>query len=207
MNLLIVGATGRIGRLVCQQGLEQGHRVTAFGRNPRTWKDAPNALRWERGSALDAADVSRAMQGQDAVIVALGDGRKGEIREAGTRVVLDAMKKTGTRRMVVLSSLGAGESVNNLNFFWRHIMFGILLRKALDDHNRQEALVRASGLDWTILRPGAYAKGPVTGTYRRGFSTDDQTIALKQSAADVAHALLAFAVEPETIGQAIGISN
>jgi uncharacterized protein YbjT (DUF2867 family) len=84
-------------------------------------------------------------------------------------------------------------------------MFGLLLRRAYADHQRQEDVVRASTLDWTILRPAAFTDGPATGTYRHGFGPDDRTT-LKISRADVAHALLRQVTDPTAVGRAVAVS-
>ena len=52
------------------------------------------------------------------------------------------MKSSGIRRLICLSSLGVGDSRALLNFFWKRIMLGLLLRDAYADHEAQEALVR-----------------------------------------------------------------
>jgi uncharacterized protein YbjT (DUF2867 family) len=93
--------------------------------------------------------------------------RKSLIRSQGTMNVIQAMQKHGVRRLICQSTLGAHESWSNLNFFWKRIMFGALLKPVFLDHELQEKLVRASGLDWTIVRPSAFADGPATGPSRR----------------------------------------
>jgi len=74
-----------------------------------------------------------------------------------------------------------GDSQGNLNFFWKRIMFGMLLREAFEDHVIQEDHVKQSRLDWTIVR---------TGAYRHGFPGDDRTTTPKISRADVADFML-----------------
>lgn len=165
MKVIVFGATGTVGRLAVARMLEDGHAVTAFARNPGTLKDAAPGLSRVAGNALSPADVSRAVQGHDAVVITLGSGmsRRGRIRSEGTLNVIQAMQEHGPRRLICQTTLGAHDSWETLNFFWKHIMFGLLLRPVFRDHERQEDLVRASGLDWTIVRPGAFADGPATG--------------------------------------------
>ena len=155
----------------------------------------------------DAAALRPAVEGRDAVVVVLGDGRAGTIREAGTRAAVTAMRETGVRRLVCMSTLGAGDSRGNLNFVWKRVMFGLLLRRAYADHQRQEVVVRESGLDFTIARPGAFTDGPRTGEYRRGFAADDRTVALKISRADVADFLVAQLDDDTYRGAAVSLSN
>jgi len=205
LHLTVFGATGSIGRHVVEQALAQGHRVTAFSRHPEPLEPSPG-LHIVAGDVLDPAAVRAAVEGRDAVIIALGDGRRGGVREAGTRTVVDAMTASGVRRLVCQSTLGAGDSRGNLDLFWKHVMFGLLLRRAYDDHQRQEDVVRASALDWTIVRPAAFTDGPETGDYRRGFGPDDRTTTLKISRADVAHALLRQVTDGTDLGRAVAVS-
>jgi putative NADH-flavin reductase len=173
-----------------KQALEQGHTVTAFARDPaKLGMEHPNR-RVVQGDAMDPAAVGKAMPGQDAVGCALGAGAKGTIRSEGTRNIIRAMEQAGVRRLVCQSSLGVGDSRGNLNFFWKHIMFGLLLRQAYADHVRQESAVMRSRLDWTIVRPGAFTDGPRTGAYRHGFAGNDHAITHKISRADVADFVL-----------------
>lgn len=204
LHFTVFGATGSVGRHVVTRALADGHRVTAFTRRPESIQPA-DGLEVVGGDVLDPVAVKAAVEGRDAVIVALGDGRRGGVREAGTRTVVEAMDATGVRRLVCQSTLGVGESRANLNFVWKRLMFGLLLRKAYADHQRQEEVVRASALDWTLLRPSAFTDGAATGNYQSGFGPDDRTT-LKISRADVAHALLAQVVDPAAVGRAVAVS-
>jgi putative NADH-flavin reductase len=192
MKLLIFGATGSVGRPLVEQALEQGHTVTAFVRNPAKLEIPHPKLKVVQGDVLDRASVEQAVQGQDAVLCVLGSGgkRAGTIRSEGTRQIIRAMEKKGVRRLICQTTLGAGDSWGNLNFFWKYIMFGTLLRDVFADHERQENKIRQSHLDWTIVRPGAFVDGNRTGNYQHGFPGTDKTVTLKISRADVADFLL-----------------
>ena len=72
MKLLILGATGGTGQALIQQAIEQGHIVTAFARDPTRVNTAHPNLRVVKGDVLDYASVEAAVQGQDAVLSALG---------------------------------------------------------------------------------------------------------------------------------------
>jgi len=190
MNLLVFGATGSIGRLVVELGLKLGHRVTAFVRNPEKLDIKHENLKIVTGDVMDTNLVEKAVQGQEAVVCVLGGGRKGTIRSEGTKQIIKAMEKAGIQRFICQSTLGTGDSWGNLDFFWKHVMFGFLLREVFADHEKQEDYVKQSNLDWTIVRPGAFVNWEQTGNYRHGFSGDDKTSKLKISRADVADFLL-----------------
>lgn len=189
MKVIVFGATGTVGRLVVEQALQQGHEVTAFTRNPGRIPQQHERLQVGQGDVTDLEAVERAVSGHDAVIVTLGAGRKGNVRADGTRTIIEAMERTGVRRLICQSTLGVGDSRANLNFRWKYVMFGLLLRAAYDDHVRQEEYVKRSKADWTIVRPSAFTDGPRSGRYERDLSSARKT-KLKISRADVADFLV-----------------
>ncbi|NEO13773.1 MULTISPECIES: NAD(P)-dependent oxidoreductase [unclassified Moorena] len=208
MNILIFGSTGGTGRQVVEQALEQGHRVTAFARNPAKLDINHANLKVLQGDVMDLPSVEKAVQGQEAVVCVLGAGQKmtGTIRSQGTQQIIHAMEKAGIRRFICQSTLGAGDSWENLNFFWKYIMFGFLLRNVFADHQRQENYVQQSSLDWTIVRPGAFVDGNRTGKYRHGFPSNDKTSKLKISRADVADFILKQLADDKYIHQTPSLS-
>ena len=192
MKLAIFGATGGVGRQVVEQALEAGHLVTAFARNPDKLEIQHPNLKFVRGDVMNPAAVEGVVRGQDAVVCTLGSGQKltGTIRSRGTQHILRAMQQAGIRRFICQTTIGAGDSWGSLNFYWKYVMFGLILRNVLIDHERQEQNVRQSNLDWTIVRPGAFVEGDRTGQYRHGFPGSDRTSKLKISRADVADFIL-----------------
>ncbi|MEL7233828.1 MAG: SDR family oxidoreductase [Chloroflexota bacterium] len=185
-KVIIFGATGTTGSAVVERALELGYNVTAFVRTPGKVTIKHDNLNIFQGDVLDPASVEQAVMGHDAVISSLGAGLNGTIRSEGTLNIIRAMEKANVRRFISQSSLGVGDSRANLNFYWKHIMFGMLLRKAYADHGKQEQHIRASNLEWTIVRPGALKEGPLTNTYRQGFGPTVRDITLEISIADTA---------------------
>ena len=207
MRVVVFGATGSVGRHVVEQGLARGHDVTAFVRDPPGLDLAHEGLTVFQGDVLDAASVERAVRGQGAVLCSIGAGRKGRVRSEGTRNIVRAMEGAGVQRLVCQTTLGTGESSGNLNFFWKHFMFGLLLRDAFADHEQQEAHVRRSALDWTIVRPAAFTDGGGrTGEYRHGFSPSKKGLKLKISRADVAEFMLDQLTDDAYLHQTPGLS-
>ena len=86
-------------------------------------------------------------------------------------------------------------------------MFGLLLRPAYKDHQRQEEIVAASGLDWTLVRPSAFTDGPATNRYRHGFAPTVKGLVLKISRADVAGFMLRQLTDRTYLGRATSLSN
>ncbi len=207
MKLLIFGASGSVGQHLVSQALEQEHTVTAFTRNDKGFEDShyPN-LNFFRGNVLNFDSVAEASKDQDAIFCVLGAGRKGNVRADGTFNIVKAMEEQGVNRLISLSTLGAGDSYDNLNFFWKKIMFGWFLKEAYKDHQLQEKYIMQSELDWTVVRPAAFTDGPLTRKYRYGFTSHDKTLKMKVSRADVAHFMLKQIEMDQYIQKAPGLS-
>jgi uncharacterized protein YbjT (DUF2867 family) len=162
MKVLVVGASRGTGAELVAELVDRGHEVTAYAR--RTAGD-DDRVRRVAGDVLDPAALGEAMIGQDAVAVTLGipdnpfrvrltrrASAPLDVRSRGTQVVVDAMQQHGVRRLVVQSTHGIGDTYAELPFALK-AFFSLAIRPQVDDHERQERLVRASGLDWTIVRP------------------------------------------------------
>ena len=209
MKVIVFGATGTVGKLAVERMLQDGHQVSAFARRPEKLDiDCPALVRIA-GDAFSESDVADAVAGHDAVVITLGAGmsRKSRIRSEGTMNVIHGMQKHGVSRLICQSTLGAHESWSNLNFFWKRIMFGGLLRAVFRDHELQESLVRASGLDWTIVRPAAFTDGPATGDFIEDVKPTERRLALKISRADIAAFLSRQVGDLTYRGRAVGIST
>lgn len=192
MNILIVGATRGVGRQLLEQALASGHAVTALARNPQRLATRHERLRILKGDILDSDSVAAAMAGQDAVCCTIGVRTPWEqpaVFSEGTRNLLQAMKQTGVRRLLCVTGIGAGNSKGHGGFLYDRIFYPLLLKGVYADKDRQESLIEASDVDWTIVRPGFLTNGPLTGNYR--MLTDLTGItAGRISRADVAHFIL-----------------
>ncbi|MGK7930620.1 MAG: NAD(P)-dependent oxidoreductase [Microcystaceae cyanobacterium] len=208
MKLLIFGSTGSVGCQVVEQAIEQGHQVTAFARNPDKITIKNPNLQYFQGDVLDFSSVKQAVQGQDAVICTLGSRQNltGTVRSQGTKNIIQAMEQENIRRFICQTTLGTGDSWGSLNFYWKYIMFGLILRNVFADHERQEMYVKQSNLDWTIIRPGAFVEGERTGQYRHGFPGTDRTSKLKITRADIADFILKQVVDYSYLHQAPSLS-
>jgi len=192
MNILIVGATRGIGRQLLDQALSSGHGVTALVRDPRRLAIQHERLRVIKGDILDAESVARAMAGQDTVCCTIGikvPWPPVMVFSEGTRNLLQAMKKTGVRRLICVTGIGAGDSRGHGGFLYDYLILPVLFRTVYADKDRQEALIKASDVDWTIVRPGFLTNGPLTKNYRMLTDMTGVT-AGRISRADVAHFFL-----------------
>lgn len=200
MRLAIFGCTGGTGLELTRQSLEKGHSVRVLVRNPNRLPLANPNMRVVLGNVLDRESVRKTVLGADAVLSCLGQRnllRNTRVCSVGTHLIIDAMKAQGVRRLVVESAFGAGESLAAANALER-LLFATLLRAPYEDKNLLEPEVKASGLDWTILRPTLLTNGALTGHYAVGTG---RPAASRVSRADVAAAMLRAVEERLWIGE------
>jgi len=209
MKLLIFGASGATGRQLVQQALDQQFSVTAFVRDPARFTLTHPNLRVVAGDVLQPDTVAAAVPGHDAVLSALGvkHNRVGDTTLSdGTQNILEAMWTHGVKRFICETSLGLGSSRGEEGFLFRRVVRPLLLKHSFADKERQEALIQASPLDWTIVRPGGLTNGPRTGNYKVALSFANTRIKKRVSRADVADFMLRQIATPAFVGRAVGIS-
>jgi putative NADH-flavin reductase len=162
-KLLVLGATGGTGRHVVTQALGRGYDVTVFARSAEK-ASGLGATKVVVGDALDEVVLRGALEGRDAVISALGTPaspfKEVKLLSSATRVLVDAMKAENVRRLVAITGIGAGDSAGHGGFLFDRLIFPLLLRRVYADKNRQEEIVRASGLDWILVRPSVLSDQP-----------------------------------------------
>jgi len=150
-KIVVIGSTGRTGRLVLDEGLRRGHSMTAFTRRPERLEGVSRLKSVVQGDGRNVDDVRRAVAGQDAVISIVSSEGRGPttVMSDVTRAELDAMREAGVRRLVSVS-VSAIEGRRP----WILInMVRWILRKPYADFARMERLITSSSVDWTIVRP------------------------------------------------------
>jgi putative NADH-flavin reductase len=206
MRLLVFGATGGTGRALLSQGQEQGHQMTAFVRNPAALEAQPG-LTIVQGDVTDAAAVSRAVAGHEAVLSALGPrGGQYGVLPGGVQNIVAAMSQAGVRRLIHVSSLGVGDSLTQMGWVARQIVVPLFLRKALDEKEIEEGIIRASDLDWIIARPGGLEDGPRTGVYRCLTDPREKVGQPRIARADVADFMLQNLADERFVRRAVGLT-
>src|SRR6476661_7187711 len=172
-NVLIIGASRGIGLETVRAALRAGHRVRALARSAPGIAIEDANLTKVSGNALDPDTIRNALPDIDVVIQTLGVDFSPRLIFEGTRlfsdstrVLVDAMKTAGVKRLIAVTGLGAGDSRGRGGLLYDAIVFPLLLKRVYDDKDVQEWIVRSSGLDWTIVRPGLLKDRPATGSYR-----------------------------------------
>lgn len=192
MRVLILGATGGTGLELVRQAITNDMLVTAFARDPtRMPITAPN-LRIVQGDVADYDRIASAVERQDAVISALGVGRPlrtDPVVIDGIRHTLRAMQERSVRRFVYLSFIGVSESRADAGALIKYVARHPL-RHEISDHETKESLIRASGLDWTIVRAPKLTNSRGTGQFREGDAIVARSFFPTLSRADVAAFML-----------------
>ena len=207
MKLTVFGATGGTGSEVVKQALEAGHEVTAFVRDVTRLSIQNENLTIVTGDVLDPASVAPAVQGQDAVVCALGAGsdlKKTTVRTTGTENIIQGMETHGVKRLMVVTAMGTGESWGDMSLL-NKFFYAVLLKNAREDHEAQEAAVKESSLDWTIIRPSGLTDEPQTGVYSVGENISAKTSKIPR--ADVADLIVNELGQSALIHKAITITN
>lgn len=207
-RILIVGASRGTGLETVRKALAAGHSVRALARSASTIPIEDEKLEKVTGDATDKTALLNALEGVDAVIVTLGAAPSASTTISGTRLfstatraLVDTMKETGVHRLVVVTGIGAGESRGHGGLLYDWVIFPLVLKRVYDDKDVQEQIIRQSGLDWTIVRPGLLTNGPATGQYRALLDPSEWR-ADQISRADVADFLVTEVTERNYVGRA-----
>jgi uncharacterized protein YbjT (DUF2867 family) len=162
-KILVLGATGGTGRAVVSQALGRGYEVTILARSAEKAAGLEGA-QLVVGDARDEATLRRALKGRDAVVSALGTPaspfREVTLLSTATRALVNAMKLEQVSRLVCITGIGAGDSRGHGGFLFDNLIYPLILSKVYDDKNRQETIVRSSGLDWVLVRPSVLNDKP-----------------------------------------------
>jgi len=166
MKVVVLGATGATGRLIVGKGRRKGTRVVALVRSREKAADLAGA-EFVEGDARDPVALTRAIAGCDAVISSLGTAmspfREVTLLSTATRALVGVMAEQNVRHLVCITGLGAGDSRGHGGFFFDWVFLPLMLRNVYEDKNRQEDAIRASALDWTIVRPTVLNDKPARG--------------------------------------------
>jgi nucleoside-diphosphate-sugar epimerase len=216
MNVLVVGASRGSGAAAVRALAQAGHLVTAYARSAPVTSDN-EAVRYVAGDVLDVDALAKAMVGQDAVVVTLGISdnpitvrllRRAssplDVRSRGTAVIIDAMRAAGTRRLVVQSTYGIGETYAKLPLSLK-AFFTLVIRPQVADHVRQEEIVRTSGLDWTVVR-SVVLEGTETDTPAK-VDLEDQVASWKVSRTQLADVLAQAVDRDDWQGRTVSVSG
>lgn len=212
-RVAVFGAGGATGQLAVRRALATGHRVTACLADPEHLPLAHESLRLVRVDLLEPGSVWDVLEGHDVVLCLVGHkpealqrrdapARAHPLAARATRVLLEAMAEAGVQRLLVLGAAGVGESRGT-----GRLGLGRWLRwclpEVMADKERQERLVRGSGLRWTVLRPARLSHAPASG--RIAFGEDLPWGLRSTPREDVAALMVRLIDEPSAVGKALTV--
>lgn len=169
-RILLIGATGPTGRQILARSRDTDLQVRALARRPEALAgDDAEGIDVVRGDVLDPATLTAALAGVDQVVSSLGSKLSPfaavHLLSAGTTNLVAAMRDAGVGRLVCITGVGAGDSRGHGGFAYDRLIRPTLLRNVYADKDRQEDVVRASDLDWLLLRPAVLTNGARTGKH------------------------------------------
>jgi putative NADH-flavin reductase len=212
MKLTIFGANGPTGRLLTQRALDAGHDVVAFTRNPDRFPIHDDRLVVATGDVHDPSAVTAAIDGAGAVVSTLGvPFTKDDVTvySDGARNIVAAMHATGVKRLVVVTSSALDPYPEPLGgFFFEKVLQPYVVnrlgRTLYEDMARMEAIVAASDLRWTIVRPSGLCSAPDVSAY---LVAPDHVAHRFTTRIDLADCLLREAVDDLHVGAAIAVAS
>jgi len=198
MQVTVIGASRGIGLKTVELGLEKGWKIIAMSRNFNYPTNPPNLVKM-RGSSTNLEDIKNAIAGSDAVIITIGTINSTKattvFTETANALVKVFKEKNAKIPVIIITGFGAGDSKNYQSFIVKNLL-KLFLSAVYKDKANMEEIIRASCINWEIVRPGRLTNGGLTGNYRVIDEYEEGMKVNKISRADVAHFLLSEAANP-----------
>ena len=219
MRIVVFGATGATGRLVVDQALSVGHEVVAVARRPEQMAPRANLVT-RAGDVLDLESLRESCRGADAVVSCIGPRNKlhfgavmnnlrpGTVMSVGTAHMVAAAEAAGVRRFVFQSGIGLsdGAELSLANRWLLRALWRPLFAAAISDKAEGERVLRASTLEWVIVRPVGLSNAPAAGQYLAG-PRARVTLLAALPFADCATCLLRAVSEPTWTRQIVNLGH
>jgi putative NADH-flavin reductase len=212
MRITVFGANGATGRLLTGQALAAGYEVTAVTRQPAGFPVRHERLTVTGADVHDPGAVSRAVEGAGAVLSVLGvpfTRRPVDVYSTGTGSIAAAMSRHGVKRLAVLSSSATqphhhADGGFLLNRVLQPLLTATIGKTTYQDMRRMEDLLRASDLDWTVMRPSGLFDAAGVTQYELH---EDQAPGIFTSRPDLAASLLEQVTDTQFIRKAVAVTT
>lgn len=164
MRILILGGTGRTGRILLNEALKRGHQVSVVVSHEYRLKTDTSLIEIHEGTPLNKYTVSEAMKGCDAVLSTLSISRTSDFPWAELRTsedflslsmhnILEAAAEQHVKRIIITTAWGTSDTWHDLPFWFRWMVAYSNIYYAYYDHERQEEMLQKSNTNWTVVRP------------------------------------------------------
>ncbi|MFP7296939.1 NAD(P)-dependent oxidoreductase [Neobacillus niacini] len=166
MNILILGATGRVGSQIVTYTLHDNHHVTVFVRTPEKIQINSENLTIVQGNVLNKNDIVRAMHGIDVVISALNTDGTTTLSES-MPLIIKAMENEGIQRIITIGTAGILQSRTTPSILrYQSSESKRKSTRAAEEHHKVYDMLKQSPLEWTIVCPTYLPDGESIGEYR-----------------------------------------
>jgi len=210
LKIVVFGASGNTGKQLVEQALAAGYEVVAYARNPSKLNVSHEHLTVINGELSDAALIETAVKGTDAVLSALGPrgGSKNKPLTQGMRNIIAAMNNQGVRRLIMTSTLSAKDSKDKPDFRTKAMvnLVKTTMHAAYEDIVSVAETVRASDLEWTIVRLAILNNKPKSGKVKVGYVGSGE-VGTQISRADIADFMLKQIEDTKYLREAPAIIN
>ena len=203
MKILIIGATRGIGKALLETALENKFDITVLARIPEKITVSHPQLRVVKGDVLESESLRAVANGQDAICSCIGvpiTFKPVDLFSKAARNILVTVKQNPGQKYIAVTGIGAGESKGHGGFLYDKIFKPLLLKNIYADKDREEELIKGSGVDWMIVRPASLTNGKLTGKYHI-FNDLKGVTAKRISRLDVADFILKQLQNPTQFGK------
>lgn len=166
MNILLLGATGRVGSQIVTYALHDSHHVTVLVRTPEKIPINNENLTMIQGNVLNKDDIVRAMHGIDVVISALNTDGSTTLSES-MPLIIEVMENEGIKRIITIGTAGILQSRTTANSLrYQSSESKRKSTRAAKEHHKVYDMLKQSTLEWTIVCPTYLPDGERIGKYR-----------------------------------------
>ena len=175
MNVLILGASGGIGKWAVEYALQDGHHVTAYVRHPEKVQITSDHLTLTQGQITDKEKITKALSGQNAVIWCVGIPmkRKYPVSQSleGHKILILCKEELGLKTFIEWGKhiIRIEQDKKSLITVAPSILAGIAFPQAKKEMVAIGQLLQTSELEWTLIRFMAPKDTPYTGKVKTGF--------------------------------------
>lgn len=208
MKLVVLGATGGVGKEIVRQAIDRGHNVTAFVRAPEPLEEFGARIAVIQGDLLDSLRLAEVLADQEAVLSGFGprlpiSSSDAHLLRRFAISLTTAMQEAGMRRTVVVSTAFLFEDALLPP---AHLIGRLFFRGIVEDAAAMEEILQKSNLDWTLVRPPQLTDKPATRRYRvrEGHLP---FLGFRISRADVADFMIKTAECDPYVQKIVGVSN
>ena len=208
MKIAVFGGTGRTGQHLVDQALQKGYQVQMLARTPSRMTIKSDRLTVIKGDVLALDRVKETIEETDVVLSAMGptSNKPEYVMTGGFDNIIAAMQEADIRRLIMATGAGVRDPQDKPGFIDKlaSLALNVFAKHVAQDSRQAVAKVRATDLDWTIVRVPRLTDNPAKGSLKVGYVGD---ITPQLTRADMAMFMLNQIEDDTWIGKAPAVSN